>query len=319
MNSGSIEQPVIVDDFAREAIAGLTQKQKTIPAKYLYDRRGVKIFERICHLDEYYVTRTETYILEKNSDAISRLIGEEAVIIEPGAGNGAKSRLLIRILKRPKVYVPVEISRDSLRENAKKMRAEFPKLKILPIRADYTTAYRVPAEVLEFGRKRLVFFPGSTIGNFEPAYAQAFLARIKELLGPAGGLLIGVDMKKDPHKLQKAYADSAGVTAEFDLNLLRRMNRELDANFNLDFFRHVAKYNEKEGCVEMHLVSLVPQIVKVAGRALRFREGETIHSENSYKYTIEEFTNLARGAGLMRTAFWTDPESLFCVYYFEPA
>lgn len=304
-------------NILKEVLVGLSKSQKTIDPKYLYDKKGSEIFEKICKLPEYYPTRTEYLILTKYASQISQALGSDVLIIEPGSGSGEKIRILLKKLKDPRGYVPIEISRSILLRMTDELHEEFPGLNVLPICADFTQEMEFPLSVeLKQGRK-VVFFPGSTIGNFHPDDAINFLKKIGKLVEQKGGLLIGVDMKKNKEVFQLAYDDPAGVTAAFNLNLLERLNREVEASFELDNFEHEAFYNEDLGRVEMHLKSKIPQLVKVNQTMFRFKEGETIHTECSYKYTIEEFCELASKAKFQIQNFWTDPEKLFCVYYFE--
>lgn len=293
---------------------GLNKSQKSLSSKYFYDERGSELFEQICDLDEYYPTDAELEILKNYSDEISEVIGPHSLIIEFGSGSSTKTRLLLQELNDIAGYIPVDISRDFLFEEAEKLRSEFPDLDIKPIAADYTKPFEL--DVNGHAEKRVIFFPGSTVGNFTPNEARAFLAQSADLLKHGGGLLIGVDLKKDPEILNKAYNDSQGVTAEFNLNVLRRINRELNGNFNIGAFRHRAFYNEEEGRVEMHLVSLENQTVSVAGRKIDFKKGEMIHTENSYKYTVEEFKDLISERYSLKNT-WLDSDERFSVHYFE--
>lgn len=304
-------------NIIKEILAGLSQSQKTIDPKFLYDKKGSEIFERICKLPEYYPTRSEFLILKENAADMARLIGPEALIIEPGSGNGRKVRILLKCLKKIKGYVPVEIDRDILLRMTTELHDEFPELKVLPVCADFTQNIDLPLSVDFQEGKKVIFFPGSTIGNFHPSDAVSFLKRIGKLAGTGGGLLIGVDLKKNKKIFELAYDDPAGVTAAFNLNLLERLNREVDATFDLENFDHEAIYNEELGRVEMHLKSKVPQLVKVNQTMFRFKEGETIHTECSYKYTVEEFCELCSKAKFKVKKLWMDQKKLFCVYYLE--
>ncbi len=299
-----------------EVIMGLSRTQKTLPAKLLYDKRGSEIFEEICLLPSYYPTRTETKILRENAAEMAKLIGDDVMIIEPGSGSAEKVRILLHELKGKKSYVPIEISREILLRTTRELLEEFPGMGLYPVCADFTKSLSLPLTVGSRPGKKVVFFPGSTIGNLDPDEAQAFLKEAADMVS-GGGILIGVDMKKNTEILRKAYNDPEGVTAAFNLNLLTRLNRDLNATFNTGNFRHEAVYNEEKGRIEMHLISLLPQIVRVNQTVFRFREGETIHTENSYKYSIEEFTALGRRAGLTLRKSWQDKENLFSVYYFE--
>ena len=303
-------------NILKEVLAGLSLGQKSIDPKFLYDKKGSEIFEVICKLPEYYPTRTESLILTEHSKEIAKVMGEDVLIIEPGSGSGEKVRTLLKEMKNIRGYVPIEISREILLKMTEELHQEFPGLKVLPVCADFTQDLDLPLSIDFQGGKRVIFFPGSTIGNFHPDDAVTFLKRISRLLESGGGLLIGVDMKKDKKIIELAYDDPQGVTAAFNLNLLERLNREVEASFDVENFEHEAFYDEEKGRVEMHLKSKVPQLVKVHETMFRFKEGETIHTECSYKYSIEEFCELAAKARFKITKFWTDPEELFCVYFF---
>lgn len=301
----------------REVLTGLSKSQKALPPKLLYDKRGSEIFEKICLLKEYYPTRAESEILKTFSGDISRMVGPDALIIEPGSGAGDKIRYLLPHLIEPVGYVPIEISRDILLRMTEELHTEYPLLKVLPVCADFSQDIELPLTVDSTPGKKVIFFPGSTIGNFNPQDAINFLKKFGRMIGEGGGLIIGVDLKKDPEVFKLAYDDPHGVTAEFNLNLLERLNRETHASFDLSNFSHEAFYNEKLGRVEMHLVSRVPQLIKVHESVFRFKEGETIHTESSYKYSVEEFSELCAKAKFKIKKFWKDSQSLFCVYYFE--
>lgn len=302
-----------------EVIAGLSLTQKALPAKLLYDRKGSEIFEEICRLPSYYPTRTETKILTDNAREMAEMIGENSLIIEPGSGAAEKIRILMREMKGNIRYVPLEISREILLRTSAELIEEFNGIDVFPVCADFTKELSLPLSIDQQKGKKVIFFPGSTIGNLDPDEAREFLVKAAQLIGHGGGILIGVDMKKDKEILRLAYNDPEGVTAAFNLNLLERINRELDAAFVTENFRHEAIYNEEKGRIEMHLESLFPQIVRVDKSVFRFHEGETIHTENSYKYTVAEFTGLGERAGLTFRKHWQDKDSLFSVYYFENA
>lgn len=304
-------------NILKEILVGLSKSQKTIDPKYLYDKKGAEIFEAICEVPEYYPTRTEASILKNNSREMARFMGPDVTLIEPGSGSGEKVRYLLKEMNNPRAYIPIEIARDILTRMTGELHDEFPDLKVIPVCADFNQNLEMPLSVGNDNGKKVIFFPGSTIGNFHPDDAVSFLKRAGKLIGENGGLLIGVDLKKDKEKFQLAYDDPAGVTRDFNLNLLERLNREVDASFDLENFEHKAFYNEELGRVEMHLRSKVPQLVRVHETMFRFREGETIHTECSYKYTAEEFCELAAKAKFHIRKFWKDPEQLFCVYYFE--
>lgn len=304
-------------DILDDVLIGLSQSQKTIHPKYLYDKKGSEIFEAICHLPEYYPTRAENEILKSYAREMADMIGSEAVLIEPGSGNGLKVRKLLKEMRNPLAYVPIEISREILMRMTNELHEEFPALKVVPVCADFTANLEFPLSIGHHPGKKVIFFPGSTIGNFHPDDAIGFLKKFVGLMGNHGGLLIGADLKKDKSRIQLAYDDPAGVTAAFNLNLLERLNREINASFDTNNFSHEAVYNEHLGRVEMHLKSKVAQLVRVNKTIFRFKEGETIHTECSYKYTVEEFCELCAKAGLVIRKFWMDTEHLFCVYYFE--
>jgi L-histidine Nalpha-methyltransferase len=295
-------------------LAGLSRMPRAIPAQFLYDERGSALFDAICELPEYYLTRTETGILRRYAGEIAALAGPGRVLVEFGSGSSVKSRLLIEALQDLAAYVPIDISRQHLDATANRLRRDYPGLKVEPVCADYMTLARLPADV-GADYKRLGFFPGSTIGNLLPEDATAFLRRARRLLGEGGAMVLGADLKKDPRRLHDAYNDAAGVTAQFTLNLLRRMNRELEANFDLAAFAHDAFYNPAQGRIEIYFRSLKPQSVTVAGRSFAFAEGERVHTEYSYKYDDADIANLARSAGFEIARTWTDPQRQFAVVY----
>jgi dimethylhistidine N-methyltransferase len=297
--------------FARDVITGLSARPKRLPPKYFYDQAGARLFEEITALPEYYPTRTELAILRTHAPEMARLFPAETALIEFGSGSSRKARLLLDAAPTVAAYVPVDISAQWLAEEAALLRRDYPHLAVLPVAADFTQAFRLPAALA--GLPRAGFFPGSTIGNFEPHQATAFLHHAARMLGEDAILIVGVDLVKDVETLTAAYNDSAGVTAAFNLNLLARINRELGADFDLAAFSHQAFYNRERARIEMHLASRRDQRVKVCGRAIAFRECETIHTENSYKYTVESFAALARRAGFMPVAAWTDADGYFLV------
>lgn len=302
-----------LSEFGREMQAGLARSPRSISPKFFYDAAGSKLFDRICELPEYYPTRTELRILGECAAEIAGQIGPNAEIVEFGAGSLTKVRLLLDALETPKRYLPIDISGEHLEAAAERLKADYPDLAIQPIAADYTMPLVLPAPMAGSGR-RVGFFPGSTIGNFEPDEALAFLQLAARMLR-GGGLLIGVDLVKDPARLHAAYNDAQGVTAEFNLNLLRRANAELDAGFDLDGFSHAAFYNAPHRRIEMHLVSRRAQSVCLNGQEFAFEEGETIHTEYSHKFTVEGLRALAVRAGFRAGAVWTDPERLFSVHW----
>jgi L-histidine N-alpha-methyltransferase len=301
------------DSFRDAVIDGLSQRRKAIPCKFLYDAAGSALFEQICDLPEYYPTRSERRILRQRADEIAELAGPGAQLVEFGSGSSEKIRLLLDAV-RPSHYVPIDISREPLAAAADALAGAYPDVEIVPICADYTRDDFVLALPWSRGA-RLGFFPGSTIGNFEPEEAEAFLDRCAGVLGAGSGLVIGVDLKKPTEILHAAYNDARGVTAAFNLNLLARMNRELDADFDAARFAHDAFYAEREGRIEIYIRSLVAQRVRVAGAEYRFAAGERIHTEYSYKYDLDEFQHLAGRAGFYPVRAWTDPDRLFSVHF----
>jgi len=319
------EVPPAGSDFLADVIAGLSSNPRTLRYKYFYDERGAALFQRICELPEYYITRTEIDILDRNRAEIASHLGPNIELIGLGTGAGTKTRILIEALESPAVYIPVDISEKQLRESTVLFRRIFPDLEILPVCADYLQPVVLPSPNRKAARN-IVYFPGSTIGNFKPTEAAEFLRRVANVCHPnglpavalaeAGGLLIGADLKKDPHVLEAAYNDSAGVTAQFNLNLLARINRELGADFDLDQWRHRAIYNSTAGRIEMHLISEIDQFVQLDEQKFHFRRGEKIITEFSYKYAPEEFATLAGKAGFEFVQMWTDDARLFGVFYF---
>ena len=305
-----------LDDLRSEVIAGLKGRPRMLSPKLFYDRRGSELFDAICKLPEYYPTRTEVGILQTHAQEIADLAGPDALLVEPGSGNSHKVRLLLDVL-RPRAYMPVEICREHLFEAAQQLGQAYPQLALYAICDDFTRMRTLPEA--EGQGETLVFFPGSTIGNFEPEAARAFLHHIANLAGPGAGLLIGVDLKKSASVLNRAYNDAAGITAAFNRNLLVRLNRELQTDFQPRHFSHRAFYNESQGRIEMHLVSDRQQTVAVDGERFEFLEGEAIHTENSYKYAIEEFQALAGAAGWRPERCWTDEARLFSVHYLRAA
>jgi L-histidine N-alpha-methyltransferase len=306
------------ESFRDAILAGLTQSRKSIPCKFFYDARGSALFEEICRLPEYYPTRTEIAILEEHAAAVAARAGRECCLVEFGSGASRKARILLEALERPAAYIAVDISREHLRDATASLAEDFPALLVAAVCADYTRPFRLPSLPGPAG-KRLGFFPGSTIGNFEPEEAEAFLVNCRRLLGPGGDMIIGVDLKKDPDLIEAAYNDRAGVTAAFNRNLLERINRELGAAIDVDGFAHFAFYSKARGRVEIYLKSLADQEVRIAGTRIRFAAGELIHTEYSYKYSVAEFRRLAQRAGLRPVETWIDRGELFSVHYCELA
>ncbi len=297
--------------FATDVLKGLKSTPKAIPPKYFYDAVGSLLFERITELPEYYPTRCEIRILEDNAAAIAGIIRPGSALVEFGSGSSRKTRILLGAAPTLAAYVPVDICGEILEQEAAHLRAEFPQLTVLPVTADFTQPFDLPAAIAPL--PRVGFFPGSTIGNFEPHEAAAFLRHAGRMLSRDAILIVGIDLVKDPDVLNAAYNDAAGITEKFNLNLLARINRELDADFNLDTFEHHAFYNRERHRIEMHLASSKRQKVRVRGETIDFRAGETIHTENSYKYTADSFGALARGTGWTPLSVWTDPDRYFCV------
>ncbi len=298
--------------FAADVIAGLTATPKRLPPKYFYDSAGSELFERITSLPEYYPTRCELGILHDHAPDIAALIPPGAALIEFGSGASVKTRVVLGAAKELAAYVPVDISADFLERQAAALRQEHPGVALLPVAADFSKPFELPVAIE--GMPRVGFFPGSTIGNFEPHEAAAFLRQAGETLGPGAVFIVGVDLVKDQRVLQKAYNDKQGVTAKFNLNLLTRINRELGANFHPSAFEHHAFYNREKSRIEMHLASMKRQRVRVCGECVDFRAGETIHTENSYKYSVESFGAMARGSGWTTIAVWTDRDECFSVH-----
>ena len=311
------------DTFLSDVQRGLSSSPKTLPCKYLYDERGSQLFEQICELPEYYPTRADFEVTERHLEDIARLVGPRARLVELGSGSSTKTRLLLDRLTDLVGYVPVDISVDALEASVSELRKAYPRLEILPLAADYTQPLELPSPTHP-PQRTVVYYPGSTIGNFHPQAAIAFLRRVCRAIESrpgqgAGGLLIGVDLKKDPAVLEAAYDDAAGVTAAFNKNLLARINRELGASIDLDAFEHAARYDPVLGRIEMHLVSRSAQDVAVGDRSFHFEAGESIRTEESYKYGREDFARLAAEAGLEVEAFWTDSRGLFSLQYLVAA
>lgn len=297
--------------FARDVIAGFSQQPKKLLPKYFYDEAGSKLFEQITLLPEYYPTRTELRILRERGAEIGAAIPANAALVEFGAGATTKVRLLLKQCAF-RAYVPVDISGDFLNGQASALREDFPNLAVHPVTADFTKPFELPPEVEDM--PKVGFFPGSTIGNFDPHEASAFLRSARAILGEGATLIVGVDLEKDERVLHDAYNDAAGVTGQFNLNVLVRINRELGGNLDLDGFSHSAIYNRERHRIEMHLISRKPQTVRVLDHTATFRTGETIHTESSYKYSIERFTALARDSGWTPRVSWTDPDGMFSVH-----
>lgn len=297
-----------------EILDGLTAEQKRIAPRYFYDERGSKLFDRICELPEYYPTRTELELLRQHGDEIAGLVGPRAAVIELGAGATTKARVLLDRLVDPVAYLPVDISADYLARQATDLARDYPGVDILPVHADFTKPFTLPS-LRVAPRRNLVFFPGSTIGNFPRRQALDLLEVMAFAARHDGVLLVGVDLRKDPVRLRAAYNDKAGVTAKFNLNVLARLNRELGADFDLEHFEHRAVYDEEKGRIEMRLVSTQRQRVHLLRTELEFAKGEYIVTEHSHKYSVDEFRELARRAGIVPVETWLDDEGLFSVHY----
>jgi dimethylhistidine N-methyltransferase len=312
----ALARKIVVDpattQFATDVVAGLTETPKRLSPKYFYDSAGSALFEQITTLPEYYPTRTEIGILKERAGDIAALIQPGAALVEFGSGSSTKTRIVLSTAKSLAAYVPVDISEQFLHQQMAGLRREYSKLAVLPVVADFTKPFDLPDAVRIM--PRVGFFPGSTIGNFEPHEAAAFLSHAGRILGRGATFIVGVDLVKDAQVLKKAYNDSQGITANFNLNLLTRINRELGAKFNPACFEHHAFFNRDRSRIEMHLASLKRQRIKVCGECIDFRAGETIHTENSYKYSVESLGALARGAGWTPVAAWTDPDKYFSVH-----
>ena len=299
------------DTMVAEIHAGLTRQQKSLPPKYFYDKKGSRLFDTITRLAEYYPTRTEIGLLRQHAQEMAELLGMHGFLLELGSGSSIKIRLLLEAV-RPRIYVPMDISREHLINSAQRLAADYPWLTVHAACVDYS----LPWDVTDFGPGRYnAFFPGSSIGNFSPDSALKLLKQVCRGVGHGGGLLIGVDLKKEVSILENAYNDPQGVTAEFNLNVLSHINQRLDADFDAENFRHKALYNEDEGRIEMHLECRKDHHVRINGTSYGFEKGETIHTENSYKYSVDEFHELAARAGFAPVKVWTDRDGLFSIHY----
>lgn len=303
------------DEIFKEVLISLTKEQKELPCKLFYDDQGSELFEEISGSEEYYLTRTEVSILNDNVEEIARCIGENTVILEPGSGSSRKVRIILENLKDPVGYIPVDISASLLTESAKELSDKFGDLTVVPIAADYTKPFSIPKIAPDYD-KIVCYYPGSTIGNFLPKQCVEFLKNIASLCGRKSGLLIGFDLKKDKTTIERAYNDKKGLTARFNLNILSNLNEVLKTDFDLNKWQHSAFYNEDKGRVEMHLKSTENQTVRVNGSAVSFRKHETIHTENSYKFSVEEFEKLIEDIYTLKN-HWTDDLKRFAVCFFE--
>ena len=300
--------------FVDEVIHGLQQRPRKLEPKFFYDEKGSQLFDAICETEEYYPTKTEMMILKNNIEEIAQYIGEECLLIEPGSGSSQKVRIMLDEVN-PRAYMPLDISRDYLSFAAGDVAEEFPWLEVHAACVDYTSPFPLPS--CHEDARKVAFFPGSSIGNFDPEEAVTFLKNLAQLIDINGGLLIGVDLKKDTEILNAAYNDGAGITAAFNRNLLTRISSELGADIDVEKFDHHAFYNEKMGRIEMHLVCNKDHTLSIDGHDFEFKKDESIHTESSYKYTIREFRELARQAGFTPVKVWTDEENLFSEHYFE--
>lgn len=306
------------DALTADVLEGLKKEPKELSPVWFYDELGSFLFDNICELPEYYITRTELQIMHGHANEMAQHIGPEAVLIEFGSGTSLKTRLLLDQLEHPIAYVPVDISREHLFTAAGALAKDYPNLHIVPVCADFTQNFELP-QFIQAAQRRVVYFPGSTLGNFERSQAHALLVRMRKLAGANGAVLIGIDLRKDPRVLERAYDDAAGVTAEFNINALRHVNRELGADFDLDAFDHMAVWVEDESRIEMHLVSKRDQVVHLGGEQVRIGRGEHLRTEYCHKYTIDDFNELAATAGLAVKRVWMDPNQQFSVQLLEPA
>jgi len=307
-----------IDQFRSDVLAGLSARQKSLPCKYLYDERGSELFESICDTEDYYVTRADLALHESHLDEIESAIGPDAHIIEFGSGAGIKIRKILGHADHLRAYTPIEISGEALAQSVAALAKEFPEMEIRPLEADYTQD--IPAEHFRLdppAKRRVIYFPGSTISNFTHDEARDFISRMARIAGPGGGALIGVDLIKPIERLTRAYNDSEGVTAEFNKNLLRRLRNELGASLDESAFEHVARYDDGEDRIEMHLVAKRDTAIELDDRRFDFEAGETIHTENSHKYSIAGFRSLIQGTGLHPVDCWTDPDGLLSMHYLE--
>ena len=302
------------EDFLGEVLQGLKKTPKELPTKYLYDERGSALYERICTLEEYYLPRREIEIMEQNIDEMVHLLGNKVSLIEYGCGSCTKTRILLDHMPDLSAYVPIDISKEQLISVSRELSLDYPELEILPVCADFTSDFQLPFPERN-SERNIAYFPGSSIGNFGLESARKLLNRIADICEPGGAFLIGIDLAKDPEVLYNAYNDSEGVTAAFNLNLLTRINRELEGDFNLSFFEHHALYNTDKGRVEMHLTSLRDQTVHLNNTRISFAEGESIWTESSYKYDLNDFTRMANDACFTVERIWTDDRQWFSMLY----
>lgn len=317
MNEQSVNQMQSQSMFLNEIMIGLKEPQKKVSSKFLYDQKGSELFEKICDQEEYYLTRAENKILKAYAHEMSRFIGPNSLIIEPGSGNAEKVLHILLRLNRVKGYVPIDISESSLMGLVKTVQQRLPKLEVLPMHRDFTRMNEMPQMVKDHVGKKVIFIPGSTLGNFSPTEMRDLLSQYIKMCGEQVAFLVGVDLKKDADSLQLAYDDSQGVTAAFNLNLLTRLNRDFGSKFDPCEFFHQAIYNGDEGRVEMHLVSKIDQSVPFIDENILLKKGESIHTESSYKYSIDEFCSICSEVRLKLRKYWKDPQQMFCMYYLE--
>ncbi len=313
-NAGDDERRPLLNEILAVAEHGLALKPKRLPSWLFYDERGSALFEQICEQPEYYLTRSEIALMGEHAGSIADCLGTEVRLVEYGSGSGLKTRMLLQHLDRTVCYVPVEISPEPLRESVQRLASEFPHVPVQPLCADFTKPLRLPIPP-RAPRRTVLYFPGSTIGNFEPRDAVLLLRKMRNEMGDAGGILIGVDLKKDPALIEVAYNDRAGVTAQFTLNMLARLNREIGSDFDLSAFAHRARYNPMAGRIETQIVSRRKQQVEVGHSKVSFRADEAIQVEYSCKYSLDEFAALADKAGLAVMQVWTDQQQNFSVQY----
>lgn len=305
------------DALTTDVLEGLKKQPKELSSVWFYDELGSFLFDNICELPEYYITRVELQIMHAHASEMARHIGQDAALIELGSGTSMKTRLLLDRLEQPLAYVPVDISREHLFDASGALAKDYPNLHIVPVCADFTQNFELP-HLIQTAERRVVYFPGSTLGNFDNTQARQLLSRMREMVGRNGAVLIGIDLRKDPRILERAYDDAAGVTAEFNINALRHVNRELGADFDLDAFEHLAVWVENESRIEMHLVSTRDQVVHLGSEKVRISRGEHLRTEYCHKYTLESFSELAATAGLTVSRMWTDPDQQFSVQLLEP-
>jgi len=313
----TIAAPSRTDALTNGVLEGMRKHPRQLSPVWFYDELGSFLFDSICELPEYYLTRTELQIMQAHAADMAHHIGPDAAIIEYGSGTSTKTRLLLNHLEKPAAYVPVDIARDHLLTAASAIQRDYPTLRVIPLCADFTRPFDLPASVYA-ARRRAVYFPGSTLGNFAPEQAQDLLHRMRQIIGANGAVLIGIDLKKDPRILERAYNDRAGVTAEFNVNALRHLNRELGTDFDLDAFEHTALWVEDQSRIEMHLVSKRDQDVHVGEETVHIEKGEHLTTEFCHKYTLEAFADLAATAGLSVSRVWMDAEKKFSVQLLEP-